>query len=624
MWMVGSIIDSLPKLVMNNPTRILPNHAFLDFLEQLVAAGSRQESTRIIQQGFAPWADQVDLYWDEQPRIMTEPTQLVFAVGDSAQLVLQRQRAYSAAERRDLLALSQLLAQLLAPGRQPWLSQLSGLESVAEVAQAGLAAVKDALKAESCLLFAQKGDRLNCLAQQGPPYPSDRFVQEVGIAVHQGAAWETYFSGQPLFIDQGKHHPHLPRWLPEAAQQPLAYYPIVPGQTGRPRWFLEVRGKAGQTWNNTRRQWLAEFSLELRMALSAANERSRLAHILHTIHRLTEWNREQTLQALLQMAVDLIPGAQAGSLVVRQGSRYYFRATVGFNLEDFSTITFTDADHRRWYGPDTASWLAGIPRIASNPENLVARSTSSTPTTQPGIAAHVTHIRSNLCLPIVRDGQVVAVINVDNFFDEASFAADSLRIAQLLSRSLAWLLHDSQQREQIREAAYLDTLTGMPNRRSFERDFAAVLQEAQQQGLTLALLMMDLSHFKHINDRLGHARGDEALIWVARVLHTHLRAHDQLYRWGGDEFVTLLPVSSVEAAHQIALRCARAVNDIQIEEMVLGINIGLSTYPQDGLTAHELLRVADQRMYLAKQEQRPLEGGEGARHHSQVERRKLE
>lgn len=612
----------------------LPDPALIGFLGQVAATPNPQALANLVQQGLAPWADQVNLCWQAPPPTPPSSNQLLIDLttpnGPPVYLDLRRQEAYSVSEQHQLAVLGQLLGQLISQRHQlhttiswNWLDRLSSLEDLDQVALAGVKAVQEALQAEGCLIFLQQGDRLKLLAQAGTVHPSDRPTLAGGIAVNQGVAWETYFSRQPLFLQHGWEHPQLPLWQPESVQQPLIYFPIPAGPSGRPRLFLEVRGTAGHVWNDTDRQLLANLSSSLRLALTAATARHDLTHILQTLHSPGESNHDQTLQTLLQLAVDLIPGAQAGSLLVRQGSRYYFRATVGFELEQFSTITFTEADNQQWYGPDIAGWNLGKPRIASHLDNLAARSASSTPTTQPGIAAHVAPIRSNLCLPIVQANQVIAVLNVDNFFDEAGFAQDSLLVAQMLSRSLAWLLHDSQQREEILEAAYLDSLTGMPNRRCFQRDFPHTLAQAQHDDHHLALLMIDLNQFKLINDQLGHHRGDEALTWVARVLRSHLRTHDQLYRWGGDEFVALLPVSGLEAARQIALRCARAISEIQIEGIVLGINIGLGIYPEDGDTARQLLQIADQRMYVAKQERQILEGGEPS-HHLQPERGGLE
>lgn len=111
---------------------------------------------------------------------------------------------------------------------------------------------------------------------------------------------------------------------------------------------------------------------------------------------------------------------------------------------------------------------------------------------------------------------------------------------------------------------------------------------------------MDLSGFKQINDRLGHAKGDEALVQVAQVLRASKRDGDTLFRWGGDEFAALLPHTDLAGAVAAAQRYAEAIEKIRIEDLELGVNIGVAAYPADAEDADMLLRQADERMYRAK------------------------
>jgi diguanylate cyclase (GGDEF)-like protein len=120
------------------------------------------------------------------------------------------------------------------------------------------------------------------------------------------------------------------------------------------------------------------------------------------------------------------------------------------------------------------------------------------------------------------------------------------------------------------------------------------------------LLVMDLSGFKAINDRLGHKEGDRALQAVASALKKQRRNGDSLYRWGGDEFAAILPHAALEGAIAAATRYHRAIGALEIGGMRLGVNIGAACFPKEAQDAEALLHLADERMYQAKSRKLPF------------------
>jgi FOG: GGDEF domain len=215
-------------------------------------------------------------------------------------------------------------------------------------------------------------------------------------------------------------------------------------------------------------------------------------------------------------------------------------------------------------------------------------------------AGRATEIQANLCLPIPYQGQVLAYLNLDNLHDPRAFGEDSLEAARFFATPLAALLHEARTRRLLEEAALTDPLTGLPNRRAFERLFLEELKRAERHGYPLSLAVLDLKGFKAINDRLDHAAGDLALLQVAQALSKERRNGDRVFRWGGDEFAALFPHTGKEGAIRAAFRYARAIEGICLEGLCLKVNIGLATYPEDGTTTDELLSAADTRMYQAK------------------------
>ncbi len=158
--------------------------------------------------------------------------------------------------------------------------------------------------------------------------------------------------------------------------------------------------------------------------------------------------------------------------------------------------------------------------------------------------------------------------------------------------------------ERVRHQALHDVLTGLPNRAAFEQAAAAAIIEAQKHGGTLALALLDLDGFKHVNDTLGHAAGDVLLQQVAVRLRDCLRPSDILARLGGDEFVLVLPAinwpaGAIAVANKLIAQIALPIV-IDQDTVRVTASIGLSVFPDDGRVAATLLHSADQAMYRAK------------------------
>ena len=159
--------------------------------------------------------------------------------------------------------------------------------------------------------------------------------------------------------------------------------------------------------------------------------------------------------------------------------------------------------------------------------------------------------------------------------------------------------------ERIRQMAYYDKLTGLPNRALARDRLQQALRKAERTASHLAVLFLDLDHFKPVNDTFGHATGDHLLQAVAGRLSDSVRASDTVARLGGDEFLILLEdVAGAEAAGLIA---AKLVEVLQVafqldgHDLHIGASVGIALYPQDGEDAEQLVRSADSALYRAKE-----------------------
>jgi len=188
------------------------------------------------------------------------------------------------------------------------------------------------------------------------------------------------------------------------------------------------------------------------------------------------------------------------------------------------------------------------------------------------------------------------------------FALLVVSLLSLLNRSFrtrvavqrGWL----DQQRKIARLARRDVLTGLPNRLHLQRQLPRLIDRASRNGTRLALLYMDLDHFKNVNDSLGHGSGDRLLTTIARRLRGSVAAHDVVLRMGGDELLvvaTLLP--EAEVVNSIADR-VRAVLQVPIDvdgvSLSITPSIGISVYPEDGADAEQLLKHADIALYHAK------------------------
>lgn len=155
------------------------------------------------------------------------------------------------------------------------------------------------------------------------------------------------------------------------------------------------------------------------------------------------------------------------------------------------------------------------------------------------------------------------------------------------------------------KAARIDRLTGLLNRMYLEKDALREVRRARTAGGYLSVLFCDMDKLKRINDEMGHDTGDRVLRAAAGALKSRLRTQDLIGRYGGDEFVVVLPSLTRETAYDRAdqlIEAVRAVNESLPEQAHIGLSVGIATFPFDAQDYHTLVKVADQAMYLAKRD----------------------
>jgi len=184
---------------------------------------------------------------------------------------------------------------------------------------------------------------------------------------------------------------------------------------------------------------------------------------------------------------------------------------------------------------------------------------------------------------------------------------DTLRLAEAIASQIAVALENARRYEEAQFLAERDSLTRVLNHRGISQRLEQEVAESDRSQLLLGLVMIDVDNFKLFNDAYGHLIGDVVLKRVARILDTSLRRSDVVGRYGGDEFVVLLPNTGAEAAVQLVERVRKGLEESPIDIgkgclVPLKMSYGIAIFPHDGTTSSELLTAADANLYRSKQQ----------------------
>ncbi|RMF43575.1 MAG: sensor domain-containing diguanylate cyclase [Deltaproteobacteria bacterium] len=214
-------------------------------------------------------------------------------------------------------------------------------------------------------------------------------------------------------------------------------------------------------------------------------------------------------------------------------------------------------------------------------------------------------IRSLVAVPLRVQEKVIGILYVDDFVPRR-FSGVQLETMAILGSFASMSLDNARLHARTLELACTDGLTGAFNHRHFKKSLVDELGRARRYDLSFALIMFDIDDFKAFNDRYGHPVGDRVLVAVADILRDTLRDCDQIFRYGGEEFIALLPETGIEQALAAAERCRERIADEAADAAIdagqdrITVSVGVAVFPRDAETFDGLLKVVDDLMYLAK------------------------
>lgn len=213
--------------------------------------------------------------------------------------------------------------------------------------------------------------------------------------------------------------------------------------------------------------------------------------------------------------------------------------------------------------------------------------------------------RSVLCVPIVNKKKTVGVLEMINKRNGMPFEQKDQELLVQLVDQAAIALERANLYQQMSDLAVTDDLTKLFNFRYLDQILDREISRCQRYGSVLSIIFFDMDYFKHVNDTHGHLMGSRVLIEVAQILLRNLRNVDIVARYGGDEFVVVLPETSVKTTLRITSRLHRALQEYDFlkEERLkvrLTASFGIAGYPEHATTKRDLVSLADQAMYKAK------------------------
>lgn len=243
-------------------------------------------------------------------------------------------------------------------------------------------------------------------------------------------------------------------------------------------------------------------------------------------------------------------------------------------------------------------------QILNSGETFIVSDTLSSPFFNNPLAVKE-GIRSLICVPLVFQDEIVGILYLDDFAPR-EFDRERLELLSILSSFAALAIHNARLHNRTKLMAITDYLTGLHNHRYFQQIFNQELGRARRYQKVMSMIILDVDDFKSFNDKFGHSVGDKVLVAIGDIITRSLRKVDYAFRYGGEEFVIILPETSLEHAIMTAERLRQKIADdagsgvAEAEGSCITVSAGVAAYPEDGTNREDLFILMDNFLYKAK------------------------
>src|SRR3954449_6113432 len=364
----------------------------------------------------------------------------------------------------------------------------------------------------------------------------------------------------------------------------------------------EVRRRLSMGSGSTPRSRSESGVMFSAMTEATATDRKRQMEEISIFHDVAKaltssLNLDSILQTIMEkMAVFFRPDTWSLLMVDEQKDELYFAIAVGDAADALKSI-------RLKVGEGIAGW------VAKHGESLIVPDVY----TDPRFAKRIDEMtkwqtRSIICIPLKSKHRTLGVIQLINC-DVANFTDNEMFFLHALCDYAAIAVDNARAVERIQELTITDDVTGLYNARHLYKTLEAEVYRSARFGYQFTVIFIDLDHFKNVNDTYGHLVGSKLLQEIGFKIKSQLRLIDYAFRYGGDEFVILLPQTDKHSALVVAKRIQDMMRKtVFLAEDGLNLNVrcsmGLATYPEDAKSSHEIIRQADEMMYMVKNSSR--------------------
>lgn len=424
-----------------------------------------------------------------------------------------------------------------------------------------------------------------------------------------GAIWDEFLKGDPITLHDADGQLLYPEFLRRYHLNQLKTEWVVPlvmrsGVIG----FLALgERQEGEPLSDNDLYFLKQIAAQAavcintnRLYLGRQKEKEELDRTLYNLSLLYSIGRAMTyisdlkslLEYILNQAIQ-ITGAEKGSIMLYDIEKNILSIRVLAGLKDRAFQKKVNNNEIRCRSFKPGEGIAG--RVFQTGRPMVLDKARED---EMFIEPDSSYVRSIACIPMMVYSDIIGVINVTNKLDESRFTDEDVELLKAVADQAAVAINKAQ----LWEMAVTDSLTGLYVRRYIMVKLQEEFHRAGRYNKGLSVVMADLDRFKRINDTYGHTVGDRVLKVVSKFFLKNIRDIDIISRYGGEEFLILLPEATKDEAYTVSERLRKKLAEFKVDDLPqLTVSLGIASYPEDGKDVEGLIKKADAALYAAKQ-----------------------